>query len=59
MAARVTAKSTKAEIIEAFEELKKEKITLETQLKKLEKEKKSEPEPTSNKVTEKEAIAKL
>lgn len=59
MAARVTAKSTKAEIIEAFEELKKEKTALETQLKKLEKEKKSEPEPTTSKVTEKEGDRKI
>jgi hypothetical protein len=41
MASRVTAKSTKAEIIEAFEELKKEKNSLESQLKKLERDNKT------------------
>ncbi|MBK4732351.1 hypothetical protein JJD41_21135 [Oxynema sp. CENA135] len=40
MAKKINSRSTKAEILEAFEELKKEKSSLESQLKKTEKEKK-------------------
>ncbi|WP_017307050.1 hypothetical protein [Spirulina subsalsa] len=43
MVKKVTAKSTKAEILEAFDELNQEKATLETQIKQLQKEIKTAP----------------
>ncbi len=43
MASKPTSKSTKAEILEAYDELLKERKTLETQLKQLQKETKEKP----------------
>ncbi len=62
MSTKITAKSTKAEIVEAFEELKKEKSALESQLKRLERERKSEPEVSASsqeKINEKQGNQKI
>ncbi|MCW6037620.1 hypothetical protein K4A83_15245 [Spirulina subsalsa FACHB-351] len=47
MVKKVTTKSTKAEILEAFDELNQEKATLETQIKQLQKEIKTAPVNTA------------
>ncbi|MBF2019830.1 MAG: hypothetical protein IGR93_06925 [Hydrococcus sp. C42_A2020_068] len=59
MVAKVTSKSTKAELIEAFEELKKEKTTLESQLKKIERERKTESQESSIAYKDKEEKQKV
>ncbi|MGK7946817.1 MAG: hypothetical protein AB4058_20340 [Microcystaceae cyanobacterium] len=59
MTQKITAKSTKAQILEAFDELEKEKIQLEKQVKKLSKAQGSEtssPPPKSTKMNENAAM---